>query len=182
MEFVETKLKGAFLVTMKRIEDDRGFFARGWCRREFSAHALNPNMVQLNVGFSPRKGTLRGLHYQQVPDQEAKFIRCTRGAIYDVIVDLRPGSPTKGEWFGAELSAVNTLMLYVPEGFAHGYQTLTDDAEMYYLTSAYYAPASARGLRYDDPAIAISWPLPVTVVSEADRTWPLYHRDVDLHL
>ena len=177
MDFVETTLKGAYLVTLKRIEDHRGFFARGFCHQEFTAHRLNPNMVQLNVGFSAKKGTLRGLHYQEAPDQEAKFIRCTRGAIYDVIVDLRPDSPTRGQWFAAELSAANTVMLYAPEGVAHGYQALTDETEMYYLTSAFYAAASARGLRYDDPAFAISWPLPVTAISEADRSWPLYQRD-----
>jgi dTDP-4-dehydrorhamnose 3,5-epimerase len=174
MEFTETKLSGAFLVSLRRIEDDRGFFARGWCRDEFSKHGLIPNMEQLNVGFSHKKGTVRGLHYQVPPHQEAKLIRCTRGAVFDVIVDLRPDSPTRGQWFGAELSEENALMLYAPEGFAHGYQTLVDNTETYYLTSASYAPAAARGLRYDEPAFRISWPLPVSVVSDADRQWPDY--------
>src|SRR5687768_705019 len=124
MEFIETKLKGAYLVQLKRIEDHRGFFARGFCRDEFATHGLNPNMTQLNVGFSHKKGTIRGLHYQEAPHAEAKFVRCTQGAIYDVVVDLRDGSPTRGEWIGVELSADNRTMIYAPEGCAHGYQTL----------------------------------------------------------
>jgi dTDP-4-dehydrorhamnose 3,5-epimerase len=174
MEFTETRLKGAFLVGLKKIEDHRGFFARGWCHDEFARHGLNPNMVQLNVGFSHTKGTVRGMHYQEPPHDEAKFVRCTRGAIFDVIVDLRAGSPTHGQWLGVELSAENSLMLYAPEGFAHGYQTLSDDAEMYYMTSSYYAAAAARGVRYNEPAFAIAWPLPVAAISEADATWPDY--------
>ena len=176
MEFVETPLKGAYVVRLKKISDDRGFFARGFCHDEFAAHGLNGNMVQLNVGFSHKKGTLRGLHYQTAPHEEAKFVRCTRGAIYDVIVDLRADSPTRGQWFGAELTPDNGTMLYVPEGFAHGYQTLTDDAEMYYMASVPYAPKSATGVRYDDPALAIAWPVPVSVISDADRNWPTYSR------
>jgi dTDP-4-dehydrorhamnose 3,5-epimerase len=174
MEFTETALKGAFLVAFTKIEDHRGFFARAWCRDEFARHGLNPNMVQLNIGFSLKKGTVRGLHYQDPPHQEAKFVRCTRGAIFDVIVDLRPGSPTRGRWYGAELTPENALMLYVPEGFAHGYQTLTDDTEMYYLTSASYTASAARGLRYNEPAFGISWPLPVAAISDADAEWPDY--------
>ncbi|MGB2717010.1 MAG: dTDP-4-dehydrorhamnose 3,5-epimerase [Vicinamibacterales bacterium] len=174
MEFSPTKLAGAFVVTMKPIEDERGYFGRGWCRDEFTQHGLNPNMTQLNVGFSHRKGTVRGMHYQLEPHQEAKLVRCTRGAIYDVIIDLRPGSPTRGQWVGVQLTGRNGLMLYAPEGFAHGYQTLADDVEIYYLTSSAYAPGSACGLRFDDPAIAIRWPEPVTVVSQADRSWPDY--------
>jgi dTDP-4-dehydrorhamnose 3,5-epimerase len=172
MEFSETPLRGAYVVRMKRIEDERGFFARGWCRDEFRAHGLNPDVAQLNVGFSPKKGTVRGLHYQQAPHDEAKFVRCTRGAIYDVIVDLRQASPTRGRWFGLELTADNGTMLYAPEGFAHGYQTLVDDAEMYYLTTAPYAAASAGGVRYNDPALGIEWPLAVTLISKADQQWP----------
>src|SRR5258706_4585800 len=126
MDFTPTNLPGAFLVSLRRIEAHRGFFARGWCRDEFAAHGLTANMVQLNVGFSHKKGTVRGLHYQTAPHEEAKFVRCTRGAIFDVIVDLRPGSPTRGQWLGAELTPGNALMLYAPEGFAHGYQTLAD--------------------------------------------------------
>ena len=176
MNFTKTKLPGAFLVEMKQISDERGFFARGFCQEEFRQHGLNPSMVQLNVAASYKKGTLRGLHFQDPPHAEAKFVRCTRGALYDVIVDLRPGSPTRGQWFGAELSAGNPLMLYVPEGFAHGYETLVDDTDMYYMTSAFYAPAHARGVRYDDPAFGIEWPLPVTVVSTADTSWPDFAR------
>jgi dTDP-4-dehydrorhamnose 3,5-epimerase len=177
MEFVETKLAGAFLVTIRKIEDHRGFFGRGWCQEEFSKHGLTSTMVQLNVGFSHKKGTIRGLHYQLPPHEEAKFVRCTRGAIFDVIVDLRPNSATRGQWFGAELTAENALMLYAPEGFAHGYQTLADDTEAYYLTSAFYAASSARGVRYNEPAFDISWPLPVSVVSDADGAWPDYSKD-----
>jgi dTDP-4-dehydrorhamnose 3,5-epimerase len=172
MEFSETSLKGACLVRLKKIQDERGYFARGWCREEFLQHGLNPQMVQLNVGFSHRLGTVRGLHYQLAPHGEAKYVRCTRGAIYDVIIDLREGSPTIRQWFGIELTPDSGLMLYAPEGFAHGYQSLQDDTEMYYMTSAPYAPAAARGVRYDDPAFGVRWPLPVSVISEADRDWP----------
>jgi dTDP-4-dehydrorhamnose 3,5-epimerase len=174
MDFTETTLKGAFLVGFTKIEDHRGFFARGWCRDEFARLGLNASMVQLNIGFSRLKGTVRGLHYQDPPHQEAKFVRCTRGAIFDVIVDLRAGSPTRGRWYGAELTPENGLMLYAPEGFAQGYQTLADDTEMYYLTSACYVASAARGVRYNEPAFGISWPLPVAVVSDADATWPDY--------
>ena len=177
MEFSATPLPGAYLVRIKKITDDRGFFGRGWCRDEFAAHGLNPNMVQLNVGFSHRSGTLRGLHYQRQPHEEAKFVRCTRGAIFDVVVDLRDDSPTRGQWYGVELTAESGTMLYAAEGFAHGYQTLSDDTEMYYLTSAPYAAQAATGVRYDDPAFGIEWPIPVAVISEADRTWPAFeHR------
>jgi dTDP-4-dehydrorhamnose 3,5-epimerase len=177
MKFTETKLAGAYLVSLHKIEDDRGFFARGWCRDEFAAQGLTRDMVQLNVGFSHAKGTVRGLHYQVAPHEEAKFVRCTRGAIYDVIVDLRPGSPTRGQWVGAELTADNGLMLYAPEGCAHGYQTLVDNTDTYYLTSASYAAAAARGVRYNDEAFGISWPLPVSVVSDVDKNWPGYVMD-----
>ena len=177
MEFTETTLRGSFLVGFNKIVDHRGFFARGWCRDEFASHGLNPNMAQLNIGFSHKKGTLRGLHYQDPPHQEAKFVRCTRGALFDVIVDLRPGSPTRGQWFGAELTDGNARMIYAPEGFAHGYQTLTDDTEMYYLTSAPYAAAAAHGVRYNEPAFGIAWPLPVAVISDVDASWPDYVAD-----
>jgi dTDP-4-dehydrorhamnose 3,5-epimerase len=174
MEFTETKLKGAFVVSMKKIEDHRGYFARGWCREEFAAHGLNPTMVQLNTSSSHSKGTVRGLHFQETPHQEAKFMRCTRGSIYDVIVDLRPDSPTHRQWIGFELTADNGFMLYAPEGFAHGYQTLTDEADMYYMTSAPYAAGAAKGVRYDDPAFGILWPLPVSLISSQDLNWPDY--------
>jgi dTDP-4-dehydrorhamnose 3,5-epimerase len=172
MEFAETSLKGAYLVRLKKMKDDRGYFARAWCCDEFSRQGLNPGMLQLNVGFSHSRGTVRGMHYQLPPHAEVKFIRCTRGAIWDVIIDLREGSPTVGRWYGIELTPDNGLMLYAPEGFAHGYQTLQDDTEMYYLTSAHYAPAAARGVRYDDPTFGVIWPMPVSLISVADRQWP----------
>jgi len=172
MRFTETRIPGAFFVDLHTINDERGFFARGWCADEFAQHGLIEAMVQLNVGFSHQRGSVRGLHYQQFPDEEAKFVRCTRGAIFDVIVDLRPGSPTLRQWVGAELTADNRRMLYAPPGFAHGFQTLADNTETYYLTSARYAPQSARGVRYNDPAFGIEWPLPVSSISPADASWP----------
>jgi dTDP-4-dehydrorhamnose 3,5-epimerase len=171
MQFFPTSLSGVWILQLKLIQDDRGFFARGWCREELAAHGLNPNAVQLNVAHSVRKGTLRGLHYQDHPDQEVKLIRCTRGAVYDVAVDVRHDSPTCGRWVGVELTAENGKMLYVPEGFAHGYQTLADDTDIYYLTSAAYSPKTATGVRYDDPSFGIVWPLPVSMISDADRSW-----------
>jgi len=172
MEFAETEIKGCFVVRPKRIADARGHFARAFCRDEFAQHGLNPDMLQLNTGFSHKAGTVRGLHYQAAPHAEAKFARCTRGAIFDVVVDLRDGSPTRGRWFGIELTADDGTMVYVPEGCAHGYQALVDGAEMYYNTSARYAPTAAGGVRFDDPAFGIAWPAPVTIVSDQDRNWP----------
>jgi dTDP-4-dehydrorhamnose 3,5-epimerase len=174
MEFTATKLKGAFLVHLRKIEDHRGFFARGWCRDEFTQHGLNPGMLQLNVGFSHKKGTLRGLHVQEKPYEEAKLIRCTRGAMYDVIVDLRLDSPTLGQWIGTELTADSGVMVYAPEGFAHGYQTLIDGTEMNYMTTEVYVPGAAKGVLYSDPMLAIEWPLPVSVISDQDQKWPNY--------
>lgn len=174
MIFTPTELQGALLLDIEPRADARGFFARSWCRREFEAHGLSATIAQSNIAVSPRKGTLRGLHYQEAPDAEVKLVRCTRGAVYDVIVDLRPESPTYKRWLGMELSADNHRMLYVPEGFAHGYQTLSDDCELWYQTSQFYAPAAARGVRYDDPAFDIRWPLAVTVISDADHGWPLF--------
>jgi dTDP-4-dehydrorhamnose 3,5-epimerase len=172
MEFIETRLKGAYLIRPNRIEDHRGFFARTWCRDEFLRHGLNPDFLQMNMGVSAKKGTLRGLHFQLPPHAEAKFVRCPRGAVFDVIVDLRPDSPTCRQWAGYELTGENAHQLYVPEGFAHGYQTLADNVELNYLTTAAYAPATARGVRYDDPAFDIRWPLPVAAISDADRQYP----------
>ncbi len=174
MEFAETKIKGVFVVRQKKIEDARGFFARAWCRDEFTAAGLNPTILQLNTAFSTRAGTVRGMHFQAAPHAEAKFIRCTRGAIFDVAVDLRADSPTRGQWVGEELSAENGVMLYIPEGCAHGYQTLRDETEMYYTTSAPYAPKAAGGYRYNEAAFGISWPLPVSIISDADKNWPDY--------
>lgn len=174
MKFTETGLKGAYLVEMERRADSRGFFGRAWCKREFEIQGLNPNLAQANIGFSNKRGTLRGMHYQVPPSEEAKLVRCTMGAIYDVIIDLRRDSPTYKQWLGVELTAHNRLMLYVPEGCAHGYQTLADDTEVFYQTSQFYAPECARGVRYDDPAFGISWPSAVEVMADADRTWPSY--------
>ena len=174
MIFTETELAGAYIIDIKRIEDERGFFGRSWCRREFEDHGLNPTHVQSNVGFSHRQGTLRGMHYQAAPHAEAKLVRCTAGTIYDLIVDLRPDSPTHRHWLGVELSAENHRMLYVPEGFAHGYQTLTDNSEIFYQTSAFFNADSAGGVRYDDPAFGIEWPIAVSVISDKDRSWPDY--------
>jgi len=172
--FEETRLQGAYVVDLKRIEDHRGFFARGFCVQEFQQQGLIGEMVQLNIAFSHTKGTVRGMHFQESPHAEAKLVRCTRGAIFDVIVDLRSGSPTRGQWAGFELSEQNGSMIYVPKGFAHGYQTLVDGTEMNYMTSAAYAASAAKGVRFDDPALGIQWPLVPTIVSDADRRWPDY--------
>lgn len=177
MIFTETLLPGVHIIEPQRREDDRGFFARMWCRRELEEHGLNPYVAQLNAGFTLRKGGLRGLHYQLSPRQEVKFVRCTMGGLFDVILDLRPESPTCHQWVGVELTAENRRTVYVPEGCAHGYQTLVDNTEMYYQTSEFYAPDLARGVRYDDPAFEIRWPLPVTSISAADRSWADYRAD-----
>ena len=157
-------------------EDDRGRFMRAWCAREFAEHGLDFVPVQANMGFSVQKGTVRGMHFQAAPALEAKLVRCTRGAIFDVTLDLRPASPSYRRWFGIELSAENGRMLYVPEQCAHGYQTLEERTEMYYMTSAYYTPSAVRGVRFDDPAFSIEWPLAVAGFSEQDRNWPLLER------
>ena len=172
MQFTETKVKGAFLIDMERREDHRGFFARSWCTKEFETHGLHPRIVQINVGYTAKKAGLRGMHYQLAPHEEAKTVRCTQGRVFDVVVDLRPGSSTYKMWDGFEITAANHQMLYVPEGCAHGYQTLEDESEIEYLTTAFYAPESARGVRFDDPALGIRWPLPVSSISDADRAWP----------
>lgn len=173
MKFTQTPLQGAFVLDLEAITDDRGFFARSFSAREFEEHGLNPTVAQANVSFNHRKGTLRGLHFQLPPASEAKLIRCTAGAIWDVIIDLRPDSPTYLQHFGVELSAGNRRALYVPEMFGHGYLTLTDGAETSYAVSEFYTPSVERGYRYDDPALKIEWPVPVTVISEKDRSWPL---------
>jgi dTDP-4-dehydrorhamnose 3,5-epimerase len=175
--FTPAGLSGVYLVDLRRIEDDRGFFARGWCSREFADHGLNPKLEQINVGFSHHRGTVRGMHFQRPPFEEAKLVRCTRGAIYDVTIDLRHDSPTFRQWLAVELTADNRRMLYVPEGFAHGYQTLVDDTEMYYQTSAAYAPEAASGVRFDDPVFGVTWPLAVTRISQTDRSWPVFRAD-----
>ncbi len=172
MIFTETKLQGAFIIEPELIEDERGFFARTWCRKEFEAHGLNPNLAQCNVSFNKKKGTLRGMHYQAEPFAEAKLVRCTSGSIYDVIVDLRPSSPTFKQWTAEELTAENRRMLYIPEGFAHGFQTLTDRAEVFYQMSEIFYADGARGYRWNDPAFDIRWPLDETILSMKDRQYP----------
>jgi dTDP-4-dehydrorhamnose 3,5-epimerase len=175
MIFRETELPGAYVIEPEAIEDFRGFFARAWCRREFEAHGLNPDLAQVNLAFSRKKNTLRGMHYQVDPFAEAKSVRCLRGAIYDVVIDLRPDSPTFRRWTAVELTAENRRMFYIPEGFAHGYQTLTDDAEVLYQVSQFYAPECERGIRWNDPAFAVKWPeADRRIISEKDAGWPLY--------
>ncbi len=169
MIFTELGLKGAFLIQPERKEDERGFFARSWCIRELAAHGLNPALVQCNMSFNERAGTVRGLHYQKAPHGEAKMVTCFQGAIYDVIVDLRPGSPTCRQWLAVELTGENLWSLYIPEGFAHGFQTLADRTLVFYQMSEFFYPQSAAGIRYDDAALKISWPLPVSVISPRDR-------------
>lgn len=173
MIFSETALSGAYIIEPEKINDQRGSFARVWCRRELEQHGLKGDLAQSNIGFSYRKGTLRGLHFQRAPHQEVKIVRCTRGSMFDVVVDLRPESPTYKRWFGVELNDENRRMIYVPEGFAQGYMTLADNTEMNYHTSEFYSADAASGVRYDDPVIGIRWPLAVTVISEQDRNWPL---------
>lgn len=172
MIFRETKLKGAFIIEVEKREDDRGFFARTWCKKEFEEHGLTANMVQSNISFNKRKGTLRGLHYQGAPYGEVKLVRCTMGSLYDVLVDLRPESLTYLQWVGIELTSANHKMVYIPEGFAHGYQTLEDETEVTYQVSQFYFPDFERGLRYDDAGIGIDWPLIVKVMSDKDKRWP----------
>ena len=172
MIFRPTKLAGVVEVRLDPRIDERGFFARSWCEREFAANGLNPRLVQCNVSFNARKGTLRGMHYQAEPHGEAKLVRCTRGAIYDVAIDLRPQSPTFKQWTGATLSAENHHMLFIPAGCAHGFLTLADNTEVFYQMSDFYQPDSARGLRFDDPAFQIIWPEQIEVISDRDRTYP----------
>lgn len=176
MIFRATELDGAFVIEPEPRTDDRGFFARIYCVDEFAAHGLNTRLVQANLSYNRRAGTVRGMHYQLAPKAETKLVRCTSGAIYDVIVDLRPESATYLRWIGVELSAANRAMLYVPEGFAHGFQTLTDDAEVAYQVTEFYSPEHERGVRWDDPAIGIRWPAAVAVISDKDRNHPDYRR------
>jgi dTDP-4-dehydrorhamnose 3,5-epimerase len=171
MLFLPQPLFGAYILDIERIEDERGFFGRTFCAREFAQHGLEPPLAQCSLSFNRARGTLRGMHYQAAPHAEIKLIRCTMGAIHDVIVDLRPASPTYKEWLAVELSAENRRMLYVPEGFAHGFITLADNSEVSYQISPSYQPESARGVRWDDPAFAIRWPFAPTVMSARDRQY-----------
>jgi dTDP-4-dehydrorhamnose 3,5-epimerase len=175
MIFRGTELKGAFVIEPEKLSDERGFFARTWCIREFTKHGLNPTVSQCNISFNKRKGTLRGLHYQAAPHEEAKLVRCTAGAIYDVIIDLRRNSATFKRWISVELNAENRKMLYIPEGFAHGFLTLADDTEVFYQMSEFYSAEHARGVRWDDPAFNIEWPLDIVVMAGKDRNFPDFH-------
>jgi len=172
MIFEETKLKGTHIIEIEKREDERGFFARSWCQREFEAHGLNPHLVQCNISFNFKKGTLRGMHFQEEPFAEAKLVRCTRGSVYDVIVDLRPDSSSFKQHIGIVLTGDNRKMLYVPEGFSHGFLTLEDNTEVFYQMSEFYAPDQARGFRWNDPAFGIGWPSEVQVISDQDRNYP----------
>jgi dTDP-4-dehydrorhamnose 3,5-epimerase len=171
--FTESPLPGAFLIDLQLQSDERGFFARSYCPDEFAAHGLGTELRQCSVSFNARKGTLRGLHYQAAPHEEHKLVRCTEGAIFDVIADIRPHSRHYRRWFGAELSAQNHRALFIPPGFAHGFITLSDDAEVYYMISAPYSPSHARGFRWSDPAFGIQWPLAPNVMSARDAEYPL---------
>jgi dTDP-4-dehydrorhamnose 3,5-epimerase len=172
MKFVNLPLSGAHLVELEPISDERGFFARSWCAEEFQRLELNPKLAQCSISSNTRRGTLRGMHYQAVPHAEAKLIRCTEGAIYDVIVDLRPASPTYCKWFAVELTSSNHKMIYVPEGFAHGFQTLVDSSEVFYQISESYRPELARGVRWNDPAFGIKWPISHPIISARDSAFP----------
>jgi len=172
MIFKETKLKGAYIIELEPVKDERGFFARSFCQKEFEKHGIKVNVVQCNISYNKKKGTLRGMHYQVSPYQEAKIVSCVRGAIYDVIIDLRPDSPTYCQWLAVELSAENYKMFYISEGFAHGFQTLEDNTVVFYQMSEFYHPECARGVKWDDPAFGIKWPLSNRIISEKDMDYP----------
>jgi len=169
--FTGIKLKGVFIIEPERLEDERGFFARTWCKREFENHGLNTNLVQCNTSFNKKRGTLRGMHYQTAPHAEAKLVKCTRGSIYDVIIDLRPDSDTYKDWFAVELNSDNHKMLYIPENCAHGFLTLEDNTEVFYQMSEFYYSECARGVRWNDPAFSIPWPTDIMVISDKDRRY-----------
>ena len=180
MIFTATQLDGAWLIDLEPREDERGFFARIWCRHELAAQGLDTEIAQESLSFNRYRGTVRGLHFQRPPHEETKIVRCTRGGIFDVIVDLRPQSLSYLRWQGFELTAENRKALYIPKGFAHGFQTLADNAEIIYQISEFYAPNSAAGHRYDDAAFGIAWPLPVKVISERDLGWPAFNADLSV--
>ncbi|MBI3597361.1 MAG: dTDP-4-dehydrorhamnose 3,5-epimerase [Nitrospirae bacterium] len=177
MKFVETKLKGAFIIEPELLEDERGFFARTFCQNEFEAHGLNPRLAQCNISFNKKRGILRGMHYQAPPHQEAKLISCIRGGIYDVIIDLRPDSTTYCQWYSVELHAQDYKMLYVPEGIAHGFQTLEDNTVVFYQISEPYHPECARGVRWDDVAFGIAWPIQPIVISKKDQSYHPFNNE-----
>ncbi len=174
MNFANTSVDGAYLIELQPAKDERGFFARTWDRQIFADRGLDPELVQCSIAFTARRGTIRGLHFQVAPFEETKLVRCTRGAVFDVVADLRPSSPSYRRWYGVELSAENRRMLYIPKSCAHGYQTLTDEVEFVYQMSAPYSAAHASGIRWDDPALAIAWPhTDARILSAADRSWEL---------
>ena len=177
MKFDETPLKGAYLISLEKLEDERGFFARTFCNLEFSENGLISQFVQVNNSFTKSKGTVRGMHYQLKPSAEVKLVRCINGALYDVIIDLRPDSATFGKWFGSELSVENRQMMYVPKGFAHGFVTLQDSTETFYFASDFYSAELERGIRYDDPCFQIDWPIKVSESSEKDKNFPDFNLD-----
>ena len=179
MIFKETKLKGAYIIEIEPIEDERGFFARSFCEEEFKEHGLNPHIAQCNISYNEKKGTLRGMHYQAAPYEEAKLVRCTKGAIYDVIIDLRPDSPTFKQWVATELAVDNHRILYIPEGVGHGFQTLKDDTVVFYQISEAYHPECSRGVGWDDPSFRIKWPLEPILLSSRDRSFKLFRDDVN---
>jgi len=172
MKLINLPLRGAHLIELEPVSDERGFFARTWCAEDFQQMGLNSKLAQCSISSNTRRGTLRGMHYQAAPHAEAKLIRCTAGAIYDVIVDLRPDSQTYCKWFGAELNSANHQMIYVPEGFAHGFQTLVDESEVLYQISESYRPELARGVRWNDPAFGIEWPISRPIISARDSAFP----------
>jgi dTDP-4-dehydrorhamnose 3,5-epimerase len=174
MIFLETKLPGVYEIQVERKADERGFFARTWCQEEFASHGLNPGLVQCSVSFNARKGTLRGMHYQAAPFPETKVVRCTQGSLFDVVVDLRPQSPTFRQWVGVTLTPAKRNMMYVPENCAHGFITLEDETEIFYQISEFFKPELSRGVRWNDPAFKIDWPEPVTMIAERDRTYPAF--------
>jgi len=172
LKFCKTPLQDVYVIELDRLEDDRGFYARGWCQREFSENGMKLPFVQANMSFSKKKGTLRGMHYQEQPHYEAKLMRCINGAIYECVIDLRPGSATYKKSYGVELSAENRKMLFVPGGFANGFLTLEDNSEVFYQVTEFYHPESECGVRFDDPAFGIEWPIAPVSISDKDRNWP----------
>ncbi|NMB87752.1 MAG: dTDP-4-dehydrorhamnose 3,5-epimerase [Chloroflexi bacterium] len=180
MIFTETSLPGAYVIEIEKREDARGFFARSFCQHEFLARGLAPTVAQANISYNRHTGTLRGMHYQGEQAPGTKLVRCVRGGLYDVIIDLRPGSATYLQWTAVELSGENYRMLYIPQMFAHGFLTLSDDTEVLYLESQFYTPGAEKGARYDDPAFAIAWPQPIHVISEKDRNWPDFNDPANL--
>jgi dTDP-4-dehydrorhamnose 3,5-epimerase len=172
MKFRTTRFAGLYVIEPELLMDERGSFARTWCKREFTERGLSPDLAQCNISFNKRRGTLRGMHHQIFPHEEAKLVRCTAGGVYDVVIDLRPESETYKQWFAVELTAENRKMIYIPEGFSHGFMTLQDNTEVFYQMSTFYAPACARGVRYNDPAFAVQWPMEVAVISDKDMQYP----------